>query len=139
MPENDNGRRERVFQTCGGAESEALRLALRLSASGLARPVLFAPGAYQPREGGPAFEVTNLIEGWGVRQIPTAELVRRIEAGMRHEIASLLEKAADHSLKAEAAEDRGSVRFAGIHRAYAHDYHDMARTLEAQLTVRRVG
>jgi hypothetical protein len=136
---NDNNDRRRIFNTYGGAMSEALRMACQLSPVGMARPCLFVANVYMPRNGERAFEAENLVEGWGVREIPAAELSRRIEGGMRLEIEKQLESACKHEALAEAAEARGDANFARIHREYERSFHDMARTLQTKLTMRAVG
>lgn len=122
----------RCYQTRQSADDAALRLALRHSKSGLARRVPFLEWAYVAKEGGPTYELCILVEGWGVREIPTDELARRTQAGLRREIDRLLECA---QIAAARAKQLVGSRYQARHVLEAAEYRDRARELETSLVV----
>lgn len=132
MSANDNAARKVYYQTKSGAESQCIRLARAESASGLVPTLRYVPGVFQAAEGGRAFEAFPGELDWFVREVPAAELARRIQSGIRREVDRLLEEAGHAAARAKAL--LGS-KYAARHVREAAAYRDRARALETELTV----
>lgn len=120
-----------IYQTRTGASAAALALACEASPTGRARYVPFTGHnlltmAVQPYEGGPAYVVEPVHEGWLVRELTPPELDARVSAGMRYAAEDLIRRA--EAAEARARELLGS-KFAPRHQAEASDLRSRAGTL----------
>lgn len=124
------------FQTFEGARSEARRRARHESPSGTTTGVPFVKGVFTRYEpGGRVFEARVSDVDYEVREVPPAELARRVESGKREAVkqcisqAEELERMADGCRIASIAEHR---------RIEAKRLRSEARDIEATITVSEV-
>lgn len=120
-----------IYQTRTGASAAALALACEASPTGRAKYVPFTGRdlltmAVQPFEGGPAYVVDPLPEGWLVRELTPPELEARVSGGMRQAADDLIRRAEES--EARARELLGS-KFAPRHVAEAGKLRERAVTL----------
>jgi hypothetical protein len=127
------------FQTPGGAQTHAKRLAMAESPVGLARPVKYVHNAWRATGAATVFIVESVAaqsDDYVVREASAAEILRAQQAGIRAEVERLYE----HARMEDAAADRarpGSC-FVLMHTKWAANARNEARELETLLTVSRV-
>jgi hypothetical protein len=133
LPDNDaKPSRPVYFTNKTSAVAFASRCARQASKSGIYELVRFVPEAFQPVEGGVAFQATLGVVDWEVRAVAPAELARLVEAGIRAAVQKHLNKAAAHELAAGIMRP-GAVH--AMHKRYAAEERDLARQTELLLTV----
>jgi hypothetical protein len=127
------------FQTPGGAQTHAKRLAMAESPVGLAHPVKYVHNAWRATGAATVFIVESVAaqsDDYVVREASAAEILRAQQAGIRAEVERLYE----HARMEDAAADRarpGSC-FVLMHTKWAANARNEARELETLLTVSRV-
>jgi hypothetical protein len=124
------------YQTVGGAQTHAKRLAMAASPVGLATPVKYIHNAWRATGAAAVFVVRSAAPDYVVREASADEILRAQQSGIRAEVERLYE----HARMEDAAADRarpGSC-FVLMHSKWAANARNEARELETLLTVARV-
>jgi hypothetical protein len=136
MSANDNGNSPVYYRTLGSAEHHCQRMARETSPTRTVKTIPYLDHSWQAREGGPVFVAELAAErDYSAREMPAAEVTRRVQSAMRYAVAEHYERAAAHDVAASLTR-MGSVR--NMHLGCADGERKLAREIETRLTINTV-